>query len=329
MIVTPPLVTGARARPPAAAAPFGLVTLVALVALASASAACGGDDGDGDGDIDVSGLTYAPCPLASHVGGFDIILGDGFTAVQGQVFDAVTPSRVLEPLATAGACIWLRSPTLVCNPGCTGGQICGPGGTCIAAPVAQDVGTVTVAGLAAAVSMPARPPAYFYSFTGALPHPGFAAGAGMRLEADGLTLLGWGIEPLVVAGTTIGVQAGAAVPVSWTAPAQAGPARVELSLNVNGHGLVGSRVDCVVEDTGAFTIPEPLVTSLVADGLSGFPTLSIRRTTTDSARLGDRCVELDVESAVTLDVTIPGLESCDGDEDCTPPATCQPDLTCG
>jgi hypothetical protein len=301
-------------------------TIVAVAVLA----ACGGGDDDGGGDgIDVSGLTYQACPLDRHVGGFDVILGDGYTGVQGQVFDAITPSRVTETLATSGPCAWVRSPMRVCDPACPTGQTCGLDGTCVAQPVAQDVGTVRVEGLKVAVEMPPRPPAYFYSVTGTLPHPGVAPGAGVRLRADGIELLGQGIDPLVVPVSTLQVEPGAAVPLTWTPPSQPGPTRVELSLNVNGHGLVGSHIECVVDDTGAFTIPEPLVTSLLADGLSGFPTLTIRRTTTDSTDTAHGCVELDVEAAVTLDVTIPGLISCDGDEDCTPPATCGPDLTCG
>lgn len=295
-------------------------------------AACG-SDGSGDGDIDVSRLTYRPCAADRHLGTFKVALESGFTAVQGQVFDSVTPSRVTRTLATDGACTWVRAPTLVCNPSCSAGQTCGLGGQCVATPTAQDIGTVEVDGLRTSVSMAPRPPAYFYSFTGTLPHPGVASGAGVRLRASGLELLGWGIEPLEVGFSTLMVQTGMAVPLTWTAPSNtgpsAGPAKMEISLNVNGHGLVGSHVECVVEDTGAFTIPESLVSSLLADGLSGFPTLTLRRTTTDSADLAAGCVELDVESAVKLDVTIPGLRSCDGDEDCISPEICRGDLTCG
>jgi hypothetical protein len=296
------------------------------------ASACGGgsdDDGGDDDGIDVSGLTYEPCPLDTHVGGFDIILGDGFTSVQGQVYDLITPSRVSETISTDGDCKWVRAPELVCNPTCGVGTTCGLDGTCGPSPTAQDVGTVTAAGLLADVSMPARPPTYFYSFTGTLPNPGFTAGAGMRVDGTGFSLLGWGIDPLVVGAATIEIQRGVALPLTWTAPSQTGPAKVEITVNVNGHGLVGSHIECVVADTGSFTVPEPLITSLVDDGLSGFPTLTIRRTTTDSATLGATCIELDVESATTVEVTIPGLESCDGDEDCTAPETCQPDLTCG
>jgi hypothetical protein len=294
-------------------------------------AACGGAStaGDDDGDIDVSSLTYKPCAQDAYVGGFDIILGDGFTAVQGQIDNGVTPSLVDDILATDGACAWVRAPSLVCDPGCSSSQTCSPGNVCIDAPVAQNVGTVTVAGMLGDVSMPPRPPIYFYNFTGDLPHPGFAAGAGMRLDAPGFSLYGWGIDALTTPATTIGVQSGASVPVTWSAPALIGPTKVEISLNVNGHGLVGSHVDCVVDDTGSFAIPEPLVTSLLNDHVSGFPRLTVRRTTTDSADTANGCVELDVESAVTLDVIIPGLQSCSGDEDCTAPQTCQPDLTCG
>jgi hypothetical protein len=308
--------------------------ILGVLGLGFASACGGGDDaGDGgpDAGIDVSSLTYEPCALDQHVGGFDIILGDGFTSVQGQVFDRITPSRVVDTLATDVDCRWVRAPSLVCNPTCGPGMTCGLDSTCGPTPVAQDVGTVTAAGLYAEVSMAPRPPAYFYNFTGTLPHPGFAAGAGMRVDGTGFSLLGWGITPLAGVPAPIQMQRGMALPLTWTAlaPGQTGPAKIEISVNVNGHGLVGSHIECVVDDTGSFTVPEPLITSLIDDGLSGFPTLTIRRTTTDSATIAAGCIELDVESSVTADVTIPGLTSCDGNEDCTPPETCQSDLTCG
>jgi hypothetical protein len=249
--------------------------------------------------------------------------------VQGQVFDSVAPATAHVPLASEGGCTWLRAPTLVCDPACSVGTTCTPAGTCVAQPVSRDVGTVTAEGLLTAVSMAPRPPVYFYSFTGDLPHPGFSAGAGMRVRGDGFELLGWGIEPLVVGATTIEIQRGLALPLTWTAPSTAGPAKIEISVNVNGHGLVGSHVECIADDSGAFTVPEALITSLIDDGLSGFPTLTLRRTSTDRASLGSGCIELDVESAHTLEVTIPGLTSCDDDEDCVAPETCQPDLTCG
>jgi hypothetical protein len=294
-------------------------------------AACGG--GGDDDAIDVSGLTYDPCPAEERAGGFAVILADGYTAVQGQVRDGAAPGQALDEIATAGACRIVQAPALFCDPACPPGETCAPGNACVPAPVAQDVGTVAVAGLRAAVEMPARPPLYFYSFTGTLPHPGVAAGAGVRLTGGGaagdFALLGWGIEPLVVAAPTIQVESGAPVAVTWTAPPAPGPARVELVLNINGHGVVGQFLTCEVDDTGASTISAALVTTLFAAGISGFPTLEVRRSSADSTDTALGCVDFRVESARTIDVTIPGLESCNEDGDCTPPATCQPDLTCG
>ncbi len=305
-----------------------------IAAILLAAVACGGDDGDGDGGpdagtIDVSGLLYEPCQPAFHVGGFDIILDDEFTAVQGQVFDAVSPSRQHEVIRREGDCAWMRAPTLVCNPSCGVGTTCTPQGTCTPTPVAVTAGTVTAEGLRAAVSMEPRAPAFFYSFTGDLPHPGFTPGAGMRVRGDGFELLGWGIEALETASSTIEMQRDTPLVLSWGAPSLTGPSKIEISVNINGHGLVGSHLECVVDDTGSYTIPATLINDLMDDGLSGFPSLTIRRTTTDNASVAGGCIELDVESSDTIDITIPGLTSCDGDEDCTPPETCQPDLTCG
>ena len=294
-------------------------------------AACGG--GGDDGPIDVSDLTYAPCPAEERAGGFAVILAEAFTGVQGQVKDGATPGQAFEELAADGACRLVQAPVRFCDPACAPGQTCAPGDTCVPTPVAQDVGTVAVAGLFAAVEMPARPPLYFYSFTGTLPHPGVAAGAGVRLTGGGaaadFALLGWGIDPLAVGAPTLEVATGAPVAVSWTPPSAAGPARVELELNINGHGVVGQRVTCEVDDTGAFTIPEPLVTMLFAAGVSGFPTLDLRRSSADSIDTALGCVDFRVESTRTIDVTIPGLTSCNDAGDCTPPETCRPDLTCG
>jgi hypothetical protein len=306
----------------------------AAIALAAVGAvACGGGGEGDDGPIDVSGLTYEPCPAEERAGGFAVILAEAFTAVQGQVKDGPAPGQAPEELATDGACRIVQAPAPFCDPACPPGETCAPGNTCVLTPVAQDVGTVAVAGMLAAVEMLARPPLYFYSATGTLPHPGVAAGAGVRLTGGGaagdFALLGWGVDPLAVGAPAIEVTSGAPVAVSWTPPSAEGPVRVALELNINAHGVVGQRVTCDVEDTGAFAIPAPLVTMLFAAGVSGFPTLEVRRSSADATDTALGCVDFRVESARTIDVTIPGLESCNDDGDCTPPETCRPDLTCG
>lgn len=280
------------------------------------------------GGIDVASLTYKPCDQATYAGGVIVELDDTFTGVQAQVFDAPNPARFVDTLQSVGECRWVKSPARVCDPSCAVGQTCGLDNTCVATPIAQDVGTITIEGMAADVTMPPRAPAYFYNFTGTLPHPGFAAGAGLRATVDGTALLGWGIEALAGVPATLNVAADQPLVVQWTAPASAGPARIELSVNVNGHGLVGSHVECVVADTGSYSIPASLVSALLDDGTSGFPTLTVRRTTTDSAARGATCIEFDVRDEAVVDLIIPGVISCNSNDDCTAPATCQTDLTC-
>jgi hypothetical protein len=302
--------------------------------LAMAVVACGADDGLATTDIDISDLTYAPCEPAERVGGFEVVREADYTGAQGQVFDSVLPTSVPSVVRTEGACSLVEAPSYACTPACAATQVCTAELACVDYPVAHSVGTVTVAGLADAVSMAPRAPTYFYTNPTTLPHPGYTDGAGIKLTADGgdgdaFMLLGWGVEALAVTSADIVVERGVALPLAWTPPALTGPAKIKLSININGHGLVGQHIECTVDDTGSYTIPAALITELVDAGSSGFPTITFARTTGDAAMLSSGCVDLRVHSSVKVDVTIPGVQSCDDDDDCTAPETCGGDLTCG
>jgi hypothetical protein len=310
------------------------------LALALAAPACGGGEADDDDDdtadasvIDVSDLVYEACDDAIRVGGFTVELAEAYTGVQGKVTDGVVPSSVLETIASDGACRIAAAPFFSCEPACTTDETCGADGACVPYPRSISAGTVSVAGLAIPVEMEPLPPTSYYTNPGSLPHPGYEPGAGIALTATGgdlapFTLRGWGVSALTLDATTIEVAAGTAVPLTWTPPPTPGPARIQISLNINGHGLVGSRIECTVDDTGSFTIPEPLITALVEDGLSGFPTLSLTRTTADPLDLPTGCLDFRIQTTQILEVTVPGLTSCTTDRDCPRPQTCQPDLTC-
>ncbi|MDX2093843.1 MAG: hypothetical protein SFX73_38775 [Kofleriaceae bacterium] len=307
---------------------------LALLVVGVAAGACGGDAATPTTDIDVSDLTYAPCDAATRIGGFEVVRETAYTGAQGQVFDRVLPASVPSVVRTEGACALVQAPSYTCTPACAATQVCSSERTCVNYPVAHSVGTVALEGLAAAVVMAPRAPTYFYTNPTTLPHPGYADGAGIQLTADGgdgdaFTLRGWGVEALAVTSADIVVERYVALPLTWTPPALAGPAKIELSININGHGLVGQHIECTVDDTGAYTIPATLITDLVDAGTSGFPTITFARTTADAATLASACVDLRVHSSVNVDVTIPGVESCDDDDDCTPHQTCGGDLTCG
>jgi hypothetical protein len=261
-----------------------------------------------------------------------IELGDGFTSVDGRVFDAITPSLVPVELASEGDCRLVELPNLLCAPACPAStQTCGENNQCVPLPVAHSVGTVSVSGLARAVEMTPngntgsyRPP------PPALPHPGFAPGADLRLSASGgdyqaFELRGWGVEPLEFTSDTVDVSGGMPANLSWTPPTLQGPARIRAVLNINNHGSSTTAIECDFPDTGAATIPASLIDALIERGASGFPTLNIVRRTATSTSIEPGCVQLSVSTDIqfSVDVNVAGLVSCNEDNPCPTGQTCR------
>jgi hypothetical protein len=302
-------------------------------AAAGAPSGSGGTSAGAGGSVSASELPYAPCPAASDLGGFAIELGNGFTDVDGRVFDAVKPSDVPTELQSEGDCRLVTFVNPLCDPACPSStQTCGENNQCLPLPVARSVGTVSVTGLARAVEMTANANTGSYRpAPPALPHPGFPPGADLRLSASGgdyqaFELRGWGIEPLQFTGETVDISGGAPANLSWAPPTQAGPARVRAVLNVNNHGSSNTAIECNFPDTGAATIPATLIDALIARGASGFPTLGITRRTATSTNIEPGCVQLIVTTDIlfAVDVNLEGLISCDEDNPCPEGLTCKP-----
>jgi hypothetical protein len=198
-------------------------------------------------------------------------------------------------------------------------------------PLAHDVGTVSIGGLARAVDMTANGATGNYRpGPPALPYPGFVEGADLRLRASGgeyepFELRGWGISPLVPPTDPIVVTGGQPVVFTWSAPADPGPARIHAELNINNHGSSTARIECDFADTGTASIPATLVDALIARGASGFPSITLARRTATSTAITPGCVELLVTSGGEFDVTLAGLVSCDDDDSVCPVGqTCKP-----
>ena len=324
-----------------------------MLGAALACAACGSDSSDdgapapggaggaggtsasaaGSGGVAASELPYAPCPAESDVGGFSIELGDGFTSVDGRVFDGVTPSLVPEVVSSEGDCRLVTLPNLLCDPACPAStDTCGPGNQCLPLPVAHSVGDVSISGLVRPVEMTANANTGSYRPAApALPHPGFGAGADLRLSASGgdyspFELRGWGIEPFEFTGETLAVGGGVPADLSWTPPTRQGPARVRAVLDINNHGSSNTAIECDFADTGSAQIPAVLIDALIARGASGFPTLGITRRTATSVSIEPGCVQLVVttDSAYSVDVELAGLTSCNDDSMCPEGQTCKP-----
>jgi len=287
-----------------------------------------------DAKKDTTPLRYQTCESAKNLGGFRIDLASDFTGIQGQVFDGVTPQNVPNVLETVGLCKLLRPKKLFCDPPCSPGQSCDEKGKCIASPKGQDVGSVTITGMKAEVSMTPRVPIYFYTNKQKLPHPGFEHGGYIRLAATGgknkaFVLRGWGVSPLVVTTKDILVKKKTAIEVTWEKPTKQGPTRIHLKLNINNHGGTPSWIECEVPDEGKYTIPESLITKLFDSGVSGFPDLAVTRRSVDSADIAAGCVQMGIYSTVTKAIQVEGVTSCSKDADCPKGKKCRADLTCG
>jgi hypothetical protein len=324
-----------------------LVLLSASLGPATGVVGCG-DDGPtsgagggaasgagGFGGIDASLLPYEPCAADAKVGWFEIELGlergIGYTRAGGQVSDAVRSSQISAVLASEGDCRLLSPMAPACDPGCTADEQCSRDAVCVPLPRNRDVGTVTVRGLVVPLAMEPNDVTRTYSNPALpiLPHPGFLPGADLRINTEGgdyapFELRGWGISPLVLSGEVIDVRRGQPARLAWEAPSAPGPARVNVVLNINFHGVNGAWVECDFPDTGAGEIPAVLVDGLFEQGLSGNPTLTAVRRSVTSAEIEPGCVDMLVYSAVSTPVQVEGIVSCRTSSDCPPPQQCIP-----
>jgi hypothetical protein len=315
------------------------------LALVAALVACGGEEaepagsgglgqgGPGQGGVAASALPYEPCADEARVGRFEIDLGEAYTDVRGKVSDGALPTQIPDERGRVGDCRLLEARVGACAPGCPAAtQICSNDGQCVRLPQAHDLGAVTVYGLAVPLVMTSNPVTHGYSKPAQpmLPHPGFLPGADLRLTTGGgdyapFELRGWGVSLLELAGgTAASVNAGVPTRFSWLAPGAAGPARLHAKLQVNHHGSSNVWIECDFPDTGAAEIPAELIDGLVAQGLSGYPTLTATRRSATSLEIEPGCVELLVTSEIQSSVDVEGLVSCDDSSMCPSGQRCLP-----
>ncbi len=305
--------------------------LVADSAVAMGDGSSMADQGTNDPGM----LEYTPCAEADRVGSLEITLEDGFTSVQGQIYNGVVPGYIQMVSASEGTCRLLRPRSLRCEPSCEVGTTCGEDGACVPQPEAVSVGSISVTGLAEPVELMAGPPVFYYTHRGSLPHPAFGLGDVISMSATGadevmaFELQGRGIESLIIQDEALPLEEGTASTIRWTAPSEASEAMVHLVLSIANHGGTPGQIDCEVPDTGEFTFPMALTDALLNLGYSGFPAVWLTRRTVDSVPTSLGCVQFVVQSNAALDISIPGLISCSSDQDCPEGQSCGPELTCG
>jgi hypothetical protein len=333
---------------------------IAIAAAASAWIAAGGCGAGGSGGAGGTGGTgaigggaggslNAVCSLETRLGGFAVKLVEApgtqpITAIDGGVRNGVLPSDVWQQKgAAAGTCRLMVGPMLMCATPCTSPQICAGQNQCIDSPTYQDAGAVTITGVGPSplTLNPLNPAQKVFAYSTSLsdPYPPFSPGSAVTLRNAGATIPAFsleaaGIQPLVFEGANLTMRNGEALPFTWTAPAGGSASPILVEVEIGHHGGVSAHINCDLPDTGSGEIPASLVSALIAEGVHGFPTLSLTRRSVSSASVAGGCVDLAVAAHVQRNISVcptasSCIVSCVSSAECPTPMTCKPDYTCG
>lgn len=275
------------------------------------------------------------CDLADDYGGFSITVATDSSNIAGTVADGVVPAAVLEEIGAEGDCRLLRRNNPFCEPSCAAGETCDFDGNCLPYPSNQDLGTVTISGLAADSTMtPVFPGNTYYDTS--MTHPAFLGGELITLTMPGgvygpLELYGVGVEMLDTTGTEWVIEPGADLTITWPAPTLAVVrSTVEVRISIDQHGTTPGTLYCSFADDGEGTVPGGILAALESAGVTGFPSGAIERRTADRGAAGSGCLDFIVSSPGTVTVDVLGHTPCISDPDCPEGQTCDETLQiCG
>ncbi len=280
------------------------------------------DPGASGGTFDTpAGAVDGACPQETRAGGFVVDQTVDYAFVDGQLLDAVVPTNVRTEVFAEGGCRILRRENPFCDPACSGDETCDLSGTCVPYPASVDMGTVSVRGLRAAVSMEPVQPGNTY-FDTSLSNPPWTPGDPLSLVSTGgsieaLALYGYAPDTLDGVAEQWTLTPGQPLELSWAPPAADIDTEVVLVLRIDQHGTTPSGLECVFDDTGTATVTAATLDVLIDAGLTGFPAGEIRRQTADHADLDNgTCVELLARSVRVPRIEIDGYTPCRTDAEC-------------
>jgi hypothetical protein len=290
------------------------------------------------GSTSSGGTTSTSTTKPAPVGLFGVYLHveESYTTMVGGVRDKAEPeARVWTVTQSAGECQLLKPSSPFCDPACDATETCTAGGVCQSAAVAHSVGTVTVSGVktAAGESEFSEEPnsTNAYVFGTSLAYPPFGAGDTVRLSTKGgdyaaFTLEAKAFDPLKTTLTEVKLESGKATALTWTAGTA--DSNIDVLVDISHHGGIKGKIVCSAADDGSLEIPANLVTALVNLGIAGFPTVTLSRQSYGSAELAHGRVDLFLNAPIELPVVIPGVTSCNTDDDCESGKTCSSIYLC-
>ena len=306
-----------------------------ILAFAFLAASCMDDSGSSEkppaGNSKASG--YFRITLVEPT---DIV--QGVPTFDGRVFAGPVPSAFgFEKTQEIGGCTLYKTKTPHCDISCGSGAMCVSDGVCKDFPKSISVGKVTLTGAktkagTASVSMDPVLNNYAIPASVALEKNPFGDGDQVTVAAAGDTALGsfsvsaQGISRLELKNDSIALADGQPIPLRWTPPAKAIGSKVTVKVDLSHHGGIKGKIECETEDDGSLDIDAKLVDGLKALGVSGFPYIEVARQSVGIHSSLD--IDFEIQSPITKGLTIPGVISCNGDEECPGTLKCQPDFQC-
>lgn len=299
----------------------------------------GGGVGGSGGQGGVGGLGGSTG--VSAYGLFDIQFVSGsnaLTKIEGFMYDGQKPEMVIwDKKKTDGDCSLYTPSTPFCE-ACNTGEICVGTNTCRAEPLTHNVGAVTISGLTAPSGASPLPitkvsasetaeTGVTYICAETLPMPACTAGGAISLAASGgstypaFTIQAQCIAPLVVTSSNFLIETGKGFALAWTPGSVAG-ARIQVKFDLSHHGGSKGQIRCDTADSGSLQVSTTLMDSLVALGVTGYPSIYVSREYLGKSTVGSGQAQLKVYSDLTFTAEIPGIISCDDDSDCPTDQTC-------
>lgn len=274
-----------------------------------------------------------PVSTAASYGAFRIQLipenkdaGDpAYSQIGGAIYDGPSPPNIIfKEVMSSGPCKLMKAINPDCPSNCGLGYKCVADDSCMAEPKKIKVGQVTITGFKVKNQLT---PVVMDSTKGnyqvvgvTLDYPPCSEGDTIKISASGsesaaaFTLKVKGILPLEVPEGEILSEDGKPITLQWTPPKIQGVSTISVRINISYHGGTKGEIQCECEDNGSLTIPGAMLDQLKSFGMAGFPIVEITR---KSVGYDENAKALAiVECTATRLLSIPGIVSCNQNEDC-------------
>lgn len=325
------------------------LTLITAALISACGTPADSDAGTDAGANDAGGIADAGTPgdAGTLVGTFQLLhtvseFGNS-SSLFGKVYDGPTPATTVWSVDVRNGDCRVETPRVpFCATPCGGSAACVEDNVCQAYPTSKSAGTVRVTGALVGTDGGVATPfestpinnGYQAPASISLGIPPFTDAAPLMLEAMGstalpaFTLATTGVAPIALGQTSYTLAQNTALDLTWTPGSTATAATIEVEVDISHHGGIRGQILCETVDDGSLTIGADLTTRLINLGVSGFPTIKVRRVKRGYTVLSAGRVDFKATSGVELGLTIPGLTSCTDDAECPMGQTCQTDLRC-